>query len=57
MLKDRSLAYEEIVLGERGLSYSSLAAVTGQGTTPQVFVEGERIGSADELEIWLGKQQ
>jgi glutaredoxin-like protein len=54
LLDERGLAYEEIVLGERGLSYSSLAAVTGQGTTPQVFVEGDRIGGADELETWLG---
>jgi glutaredoxin-like protein len=56
LLADRGLQYEEIVLGERGLSYSSLAAVTGQGTTPQVFVEGQRIGGADDLEQWLAKQ-
>ncbi len=45
--------FEEIELGSRGLSYSTLAAVTGAGTTPQVYIEGERIGGADELEAWL----
>lgn len=46
-------AYEEISLGGKGLSYSTLAAVTGRGTTPQVFIEGEHIGGADDLEAWL----
>ena len=45
--------YEEIELGSRGLTYSTLAAVTGAGTTPQIFIEGERIGGADDLENWL----
>ncbi len=56
LLKDRGMQFEEIILGERGLSYSSLAAVTGQGTTPQIFIEGERIGGADDFETWLGEQ-
>ena len=30
-----------------------LAAVTGAGTTPQVYIEGQRIGGADELTDWL----
>lgn len=53
MLADRGLKYEEVVLGERGVSYSTLAAVTGAGTTPQVYIEGQRIGGADDLEKWL----
>jgi len=53
-LQDKGYKYEVIELGHNGLSYSSLAAVSGQGTTPQVFVDGERIGGADELEAWLG---
>jgi glutaredoxin-like protein len=52
-LTDYGYAFEEIELGSRGLSYSSLAAVTGAGTTPQIYIEGERIGGADELEAWL----
>jgi glutathione-dependent peroxiredoxin len=55
-LVDCGLDYEEIELGSKGVSYSSLAAVTGRGTTPQVFVEGELIGGADELESWIAKR-
>ncbi|WP_096087165.1 glutathione peroxidase [Agaribacterium haliotis] len=54
-LAARGLKYEVIELGHDGLSYSSLAAVTGQGTTPQVYVDGQRIGGADELEAWLAE--
>lgn len=54
-LDDKGYRYEVIELGHGGLSYSSLAAVSGQGTTPQVFVDGDRIGGADELEAWLEK--
>ncbi len=49
--------YEEITLGDRGITFSSLAAVTGRGTTPQVYVDGQHIGTADELEAWLAQQQ
>lgn len=53
LLNEEGFRYEEIVLGQSGLSYSSLAAVTGRGTTPQVYVEGNLIGGADDLEEWL----
>ncbi len=52
-LLSKGLGYEEIKLGVGGVSYSSLVAVSGAGTTPQVFVNGENIGGADELEHWL----
>lgn len=52
-LQGAGYTFEEISLGGKGLSYSTLAAVTGRGTTPQVFIEGEHIGGADELEAWL----
>ena len=55
VLGEKGFRYEEIELGSHGVSYSSLAAVSGQGTTPQVYVDGERIGGADELEAWLAK--
>lgn len=55
-LADHGLRFEEIELGGHGLSYSSLAAVTGRGTTPQVYIEGEHIGGADELDAWFAKQ-
>ena len=53
VLDAEGLSYEAIELGQGGLSYSSLTAISGQGTTPQIFIDGERIGGADELETWL----
>ncbi|MEH6474891.1 MAG: glutathione peroxidase [Sneathiella sp.] len=46
------LAYEEIVLGTDA-TYRSLSAVAGAGTTPQIFIDGIKIGGADELETYL----
>ena len=52
-LEARKLRYEAIELGQGGISYSSLKAISGHDTTPQVFIDGQRVGGADELEIWL----
>jgi glutaredoxin-like protein len=54
-LTDNGYQYEEIVLGDKGITYSSLNAVTGAGTVPQVFIDGEHVGTADDLEAWLAK--
>jgi len=53
LLQKQGLRYEEIELGQNGVSYSSLTAVTGKGTTPQVYIDGQLIGGADELESWV----
>jgi len=55
-LTENGMKFEEIVLGSNGVSFSSLQAVSGQGTTPQVFIDGEHIGTADDLENWLNQQ-
>lgn len=55
MLQDKGYHYEEIRLGSPGISYSSLHAVSGRGTTPQVYIEGVHVGGADELARWLAK--
>jgi glutaredoxin-like protein len=55
MLQDKGYHYEEIRLGSPGISYSSLQAVSGRGTTPQVYIEGVHIGGSDELALWLAK--
>jgi len=55
MLRAKGHRFEEIELGSHGISYSSLQAVTGRGTTPQVYVDGQHIGGADELAVWLAK--
>lgn len=54
-LIDHNYCFEEIVIGDRGISFSTLMAVTGAGTTPQVFIDGTLIGTADNLEAWLAK--
>jgi len=54
MLAKAGLQYEEIVLGTDA-TYRSLAAVAGEGTTPQIFIDGTKIGGADELEAYLSK--
>ncbi|HLR17188.1 MAG TPA: glutathione peroxidase [Alcanivoracaceae bacterium] len=53
LLKDKGYRYEEIELGQDGLSYSTLVAISGATTTPQVYIEGQRIGGADDLEQWF----
>jgi len=53
-LSDRNLPFEEIVLG-RDVTTSSLLAVSGRTTTPQVFMGGRHIGGADDLEKYLAK--
>lgn len=55
MLKEKGIRFEEIELGSHGISYSSLQAVSGRGTTPQVYIDGRHIGGADELAVWLAR--
>jgi len=53
LLKQNNLSFEEIEIGENGLSNISLQAISGAATTPQIFVDGELIGGADDLEKWI----
>lgn len=53
LLASKGLGFEEVKLSENGLSLATLAAVTGQKTTPQIYIDGVRIGGADELENYL----
>ena len=55
-LNDAGMRYEVIELGSHGVSYSSLQAISGRGTAPQVFIDGQHIGGADDLENWLSAQ-
>lgn len=52
LLDEKGMIYEEIVL-DRGVTSRSLRAVSGADTTPQVFIGGKRIGTADDLEVYL----
>lgn len=52
LLKAKGLAYEEIVLG-RDASITSVRAITGKTSAPQVFIGGKYIGGSDELAAYL----
>jgi glutaredoxin-like protein len=56
LLDQHGLVYEQVSLGD-GITTSTLRAVSGNGTAPQVFIGGERIGGADELELYLAERQ
>ncbi len=49
LLDAKGIVYEEVALGQ-GITSQALRAVSGKGTTPQVFIGGKLIGGADELE-------
>jgi glutathione-dependent peroxiredoxin len=46
-----------VTLG-KGVTFSTVRAVSGRGTVPQVFIGGKHIGGADDLEAYFaGKQK
>lgn len=51
-LTDKGYGFEEIVLG-RGATMTSVRAITGRDTVPQVFIGGKHIGGNDELQEFL----
>ncbi len=53
LLTEKGYDYEEIVMGE-GATITSLKAVTGRETVPQVFIGGKHIGGSDDLEAHFG---
>jgi peroxiredoxin/glutaredoxin len=48
LLSERGIAFEEVSSTPR-----NLRAVSGRATTPQIFIDGEHIGGADELAVHL----
>jgi len=53
LLNEADYSYEVIELGKNGLSFSSLSAISGQSSTPQIFIDGQHIGGTDDLVQWL----
>lgn len=53
LLNERGMRFEEIKLGEHGISNSTLTAISGRDTVPQVFIDGKHIGGADDLSDYL----
>ena len=52
LLDKKGLAFEEIVLG-KDASLTSLKAMSGRDTVPQVFIGGKHIGGSDDLEAYF----
>lgn len=48
LLEEKGLAYEEIVLG-RDATTTSVRAITGKTSVPQIFIGGQHIGGSDDL--------
>jgi len=55
-LKRHGIEIEELALN-RDVRHPALLALAGTGTVPQVFIDGRRIGGADELEAWLDERR
>jgi glutaredoxin-like protein len=53
-LNAAGMAYEEIVLG-KDASLTSLRAVSGKETVPQIFINGKHIGGSKELDVYLAQ--
>jgi glutaredoxin len=54
MLDDAGFEVEEHILGTRA-EVDAFEAEQGVATTPQVFIDGERIGGSDDLERYLAQ--
>jgi len=54
MLRDAGIKFEALELN-KAYTDRSLRAVCAETSLPQVFINGERIGGADELVAWLEK--
>ena len=52
LLESQGYRYGEISLG-KNINSSTLRAVSGSGTWPQVFIGGKLIGTADDLEAYF----
>jgi glutaredoxin-like protein len=48
LLEANGVVYEEVSLG-KNVTFSTIRAVSGRGTAPQVFIGGRHIGGAEEL--------
>jgi glutaredoxin-like protein len=55
-LEANGVVYEDVQLG-KGITFSTVRAVSGKGTVPQVFIGGKRIGGADEVEAYFANKQ
>jgi glutaredoxin-like protein len=54
LLNDAGIQFEELVLN-RDFSESTIRAVSGMSTVPQVFINGDHIGGSEDLEAYLAR--
>ncbi len=54
LLDERGWLYEEIALGG-DLTMDSVRAISGRSTVPQIYMDGDHIGGADDLAQWLAR--
>ena len=52
MLADKGFEYDEIVMGTDA-TFTSLKAISGRETVPQIFIGGRHIGGSDDLERYF----
>ena len=55
-LRNAGIEYEELILNQ-DYTDRSLRAIAGNASVPQVFVNGKRIGGAEDLEHWLSERK
>ena len=53
LLEERGYEYEEVVVGNRGITSRTVRAVSGAGSVPQVFIDSRLIGGFDDLQDYL----
>jgi len=56
LLEQAGFEVDDRVLATR-IEVDALQQELGVDTTPQVFIDGERIGGAEELEAWLQREE
>jgi len=54
LLHDAGITFDELVLN-RDFSESTIRAVSGQTSVPQIFINGEYIGGTEQLETYLAR--
>ena len=54
LLRDAGIAFEALELN-KAYTDRTLRAVSAETSLPQIFINGERIGGADDLAAWLDK--
>lgn len=55
LLQEEGIQYDELVLN-KDFHESTIRAISGEVTVPQVFINGERIGGSEQLEKYLSSR-